>query len=335
MKILKILSFSLLGVISLYAISNLFFSDTFEVEKSIEINTSPTLVFEQINNFKNWEKWDPWLQEDSTMKLEYNAIISGVGATKKWTSENSSSGEMKITESSYIDFIKFEISIENWNSFKGIISLKASENGVIVSWKDSGDLDFLMRVMGPLLNKMIGKDLDKGLKNLKQVCESVPSISSEVFISDPITSYELSIIDSCKISDIQAKLSDMYQEVFTQLAINGVSPSSAPFTQYLSFPKQAGEKDFVVLKAGVFSDIDMEIDPNSRIKSMEVVLEQTIECIHNGAYSTLNKTHQKIEEYCKENDLELKYPGYEFFETDPSLEPDVLKRETRVVYSLR
>lgn len=335
MKILKILSFSLLGVISLYITSNLFFSDKFEVEKSIEINTSPTLVFEQINNFKNWEKWDPWLQEESSMELEYNEIVSGVGAIKKWKSDNFSNGEMQITESSYIDFVKFNITIEGWNSFEGIISLKASENGVIVSWKDSGDLDFLMRVMGPLLNKMIGKDLEKGLKNLKQVCESVPAISSEVFISDPISSYELAIIDSCKIDDIQLTLSDIFQEVFTQLAINGVSPSSAPFAQYLSLPKQAGENDFVVIKAGVFSDISLEIDPNSRIKSSEVILEQTIECIHIGAYSTLNKTHQKIEAYCQKNDLVIEYPGYEFFETDPSLEPDILKRETRVVYSFR
>jgi effector-binding domain-containing protein len=335
MKILKILFFSLLGFLSLYTLSNLFFADKFEVERSIEIKTTPILVFEQINNFKNWESWDPWLQKEPTMKLQYNEISSGVGAIKTWQSKNSSNGKMEIVESSFIDFVKTKVSIEGWKSFDGKITLIASKKGIIVSWKNSGKLDFLMRVMGPLFNKMIGKDLEQGLKNLKAHCESMPGSSSEVVISERINSYELSIKDSCTISNIETKLSDIFKEVYTQLAINGISPSSAPFAQYLKFPKQAGEDDFVILKAGVFIDFELEIDSNNKIICSEVSLSQTLECTHFGSYNTLNITHQKIEQYCQENGLEIDYPGYEFFETDPSIEPNLSKRETRVVYSFR
>lgn len=335
MKILKILLFSLLGAISIYIVVNLFFEDKFEVERSIEINTSPIVVFEQINNFKNWESWDPWLQNEPSMKLQYNEIPSGVGAMKMWQSENSSNGKMEIVESSFIHFIKTKVSIEGWNSFNGSITLKSSKDGVIVSWKNTGDLDFLIRVMGPFFNKMIGKDLEQGLNNLKTHCESIIGNSSEVFVLEQTNSYELSITDSCTVSNIQPTLSKIFKDVYTQLAINGISPSSAPFAQYLTFPKQAGEDDLVILKAGVFSDIEIQINSDSKIKISDLELAQTLECTHFGAYSTLNKTHQKIEVYSKENDLELNYPGYEFFETDPSIEPDVSKRETRVVYTIK
>jgi len=335
MKILKILIFSLLGIISLYVVANLLFSDKFEAEKSIEINASPIVVFEQINNFKNWENWDPWLQKEPSMKLQYNEISSGIGAIKTWQSNNSSNGKMEIIESSFIDIVKTKVSVEGWNSFEGILVLNSSENGVIISWKNSGNLDFLMRVMGPLFNKMIGKDLEKGLENLKIYCESIPGNSSEIFVSEQINSYELSITDSCTISNIQPTLSNIYKEVFTTLAINGISASSAPFAQYLVFPKQAGEEDLVILKAGVLTSIEIDLESNRKINSSEIVLDQTIECTHLGAYSTLNTTHRKIEQYCLENDLILNYPGYEFFETDPSMEADISKRETRVVYSFR
>ena len=316
MKILKKILFALLGFISLYVIANVFFPKKFEVEKSIYINTSPILVFEQVNNFKNWENWDPWLQKEPLMKLDYNEIASGIGAVKMWQSENSSNGKMEILESSFIDFVKFKITIEGWNSFNGTISLQASDDGVKVSWKDSGNLNFLIRVMGPLFNKLIGQDLEQGLNNLKIYCESIPGQSGKVNITEQNYSYEVTIIDSCKTTEVQSHLSDIFTEVYTLLALNGISPASAPFTQYLSFPKKSKQSDFIILKAGVFINLPLEVDSYDRIRIEESSLKKIVECTHYGAYSTLNITHQEIEDYSVDNSLALNYPGYEFFESE-------------------
>lgn len=335
MKTLKKILFALIGVISLYLVANFFFSDKFEVEKSVKINATPLVVFEQVNNFKNWENWDPWLKNEPSMKLNYNQISSGVGAVKMWQSENFSNGKMEIIESSFIDFVNFKITIDGWDSFDGVIKLEASENQVLVSWKDSGNLNFLMRVMGPLLNKMIGKDLQQGLNNLKTFCESIPAKSGEINVTEQNYTYEISIIDSCKTSEVQSYLSIIFNEIYTQLALNGITPKSAPFSQYLSFPKKAKQDDFVVLKAGVYSDLIINQDTNSRISVVKQQSKKIVECSHFGAYSTLNITHKNIEKYCEENNLSIIFPGYEFFESDPAMVPDLSKRETRVVYQLK
>ena len=75
MKFLKIILYTLLGIMFIYLISNLFFSEKFKVFTSIEIDSSPYIVYDQINNFENWENWDPWIETDTTIKMSISDIL--------------------------------------------------------------------------------------------------------------------------------------------------------------------------------------------------------------------------------------------------------------------
>ena len=333
MKILKALLYALLGFIFIFLVANVFFPSTFSVEKNITISSSPSFVFHQVNSFKNWENWNPWLDDDPDMTFEYNTTEYGVGAIKNWKSEKSSNGKMEIYESSFVNYIKFKISIEGWNSFDGTFNFQPLENGVLVSWKDQGELPFLMKVMGPLLSKMIGQDLEKGLNNLKRYCESLPAQSGEINMNEFSSKVELFTSDSCTYKDLTSTLEKSLQAVVSYCKSNNIKVESPPFVQYLVFPKHKGDDDKIVFKAGAFINQEVELFSN-QIKQQKIKDSKTLECIHQEANSLVEQTHQKILYHAKSNNLSLTSPAYEFYQSNPLVTTKMEDRKTKVVYML-
>ena len=89
MKYLKVILYAILGIMSIYLVSNFFFSEKFKVSTSIEIDSSPFIVYDQINNFENLENWDPWLDTDTTIRMTLSDTPYGIDASRTWQSENS------------------------------------------------------------------------------------------------------------------------------------------------------------------------------------------------------------------------------------------------------
>ena len=192
------------------------------------------------------------------MNYTYSDRTYGIGASRSWTSEKVGNGNMRISNSELLKQIDFDISIDDWNTFKGHFIFEPTETGVKVTWTDEGDLDFLMRGMGPIFDVMMGKDFEKGLSNLKAHCEGLPAKTGAVeLISWPAQTY-VYILDSCSVNDISTKLGELYGEVYQTIAIR-VMPTSQ-LARYERFPMQAGDKDIVVLKAGTFIETAVETE---------------------------------------------------------------------------
>ena len=332
MKTIKFIFFFFLGLVSLYICSNFFFSKEFNISRSIIIDTSPYIAFDQINDFKNWENWDPWIKNDSTLSISYGDITSGVGASRCWTSVNSGNGSMKITESDYLKQITFSIKIDDFNNFKGTLVLESVEEGLKVSWTDSGDLPFLVRVLQPFLEIMMGNDFEKGLSLLKKYCESLPSTSGDIEFTSWNSNYFITQKDSCQSSNVDQSLGTLFSNVYQQIGMQGIKNLEAPFAQYLSFPKNANDENKVILRAGTL--ITKPIEAVDGFELGQTTEGNIIKCSHYGAYEMIFKTHEKIKSYCKENDLTIISDPFEFYVTDPSTESDMAKWRTDVVYEI-
>ena len=121
---------------------------------------------------------------------------------------------MKITNSKLIEQIDFEISLSNWSTFYGQFIFEPSEAGVKVSWTNKVDLPFLARGCGPIFDAMMSADFEKGLNNLKAHCENLPGRTENMEIAIWESQPYVYILDSCKVSDISAKLGEVYEEIF-------------------------------------------------------------------------------------------------------------------------
>ena len=68
------------------------------VERQTTIEAPATVVFDQINELKNWVNWSPWYQLDPKATWVYSApSTAGVGAWYTWEGDKKTVGSGKMT----------------------------------------------------------------------------------------------------------------------------------------------------------------------------------------------------------------------------------------------
>jgi hypothetical protein len=150
--------------------------DAFHVERSASMKAPPDKVFPFINDFHNWPAWSPWEKLDPALNRTYSGAPAGKGTVYEWEGNKQvGKGRMEITESSSpsrivikLDFFKpFEA--HNTAAF----ALDRKGDSTHVTWSMDGRQPYLFKVMSIFLSmdKMIGKDFETGLANLKGIAE--------------------------------------------------------------------------------------------------------------------------------------------------------------------
>ena len=333
MKLLKITSFSLLGILSVFFISNLFFNKNFKVSTSIEIDSSPFIVYDQINNFKNWSNWDPWIETDTTIIFHFSEISFDKGAYRTWKSNNSGDGKIEIINNEFLKRIDFLITLRDENSFKASFILESINDKVSLTWENKVELPYLARILGPIISKMMKNDHLKGLKNIKDYCESIAYKSSDVEIKQWTSQNIILVRDTCTISEINNSINNSYNQIFEFLAINNkVSNNEQPLVQYISFPSEPGDKNMVVLYAGILIDYFIEESLPNKMVFNQTKTEITAQATHNGDYRTIFKTHEKIKDFCKKNNYSIKDNPYEIYINNPNKTTNLEEWKTQVIY---
>ena len=113
---------------------------------------------------------------DPAMKRTYSGAASGKGAVYAWEGNSKvGEGRMEITESSppskvtiKLDFVK---PIEGHNTAE--FALEPKGDSTNVTWSMYGPSAYIAKVIGIFvsMDKMIGKDFEAGLANMKAVAE--------------------------------------------------------------------------------------------------------------------------------------------------------------------
>ena len=158
---------------------------TFSVRRSAIVQAPAEEIFPLVNNFHQWAKWSPWENKDPAMKRDYGGAESGRGAAYAWDgNKNVGSGRMEILDASSpskitikLDFFKpFEG--HNTAEFSFVPEREAAATNVI--WVMQGPSSFMSRVMQVFMDfdKMIGRDFEAGLANLKTLTEIRPTKQS-------------------------------------------------------------------------------------------------------------------------------------------------------------
>jgi len=150
--------------------------DDFTVQRSIAIKAEPAKIYPLLVDFRQWPAWSPWEKLDPTMKRTLSGSASGTGAVYAWDgSSKVGAGRMEIKEAApakvviQLDFLKpFEA--HNTADF----TLAPRPDSITeVTWQMRGPAPFISKLMGVFvdMDKMIGKDFEAGLANLKTAVE--------------------------------------------------------------------------------------------------------------------------------------------------------------------
>ena len=150
--------------------------NTFSVQRATTIKAPADTIFPLINDFHQWGSWSPYETKDPAMKRTYSGADSGKGAVYAWDGDkNVGSGRMEILDASAPS--KIVIKLDFFKPFEGHntaeFTMLPQGDGTNLTWVMHGPAVFMSRVMQVFINldRMIGKDFEVGLANLKKLTE--------------------------------------------------------------------------------------------------------------------------------------------------------------------
>jgi hypothetical protein len=147
-----------------------------KIVKSIEIKKNPQEVFDYLKITKNQDNFSVWNMADPDMTKNYQGTDGRVGFIYRWDSKikNVGAGEIEISnikDGKEIDYtLRFHRPMENTGQTEFLVD-PLKDNNTLVTWKFEAPSKFPYSLISPIFKRMMGKDLSKGLSNLKGILE--------------------------------------------------------------------------------------------------------------------------------------------------------------------
>lgn len=144
------------------------------IQREIIINAPREKVFEYAKHLKNQDNFNKWVMVEPNMKKEFTGTDGTVGFIYAWNGKKAGEGEQEIKK--IIEPEKIETEIRFCRPFASIahanISLEAvSDTETKVTWSNSSAMKYPLNIMISVIEKMLAKDMDTSLNNLKNILE--------------------------------------------------------------------------------------------------------------------------------------------------------------------
>jgi hypothetical protein len=149
---------------------------SFSVRRSAIVNAPAEKIFAVLSDFQQWRGWSPWENRDPELKRTYQGSDRGKGAIYAWDGNNNvGAGRMEILDATTPS--KILIKLDFFKPFKARniaeFTMLPQGNATNVNWLMQGPAPFMHKLMQVFINmdKMIGRDFETGLANLKTLVE--------------------------------------------------------------------------------------------------------------------------------------------------------------------
>lgn len=174
MKILKIVGIVLGSLIALVLIAILLQPAEGHISKSIVINAPDSVVFNEVNGFKTFNKWSAWAKMDPEAKYTFEGPETGVGAKMNWDGPKIGIGSQWITESIPNKSIKCGLSFAGMgDKFQAGYLIEPAENGTKFTWTYDGPNSGLSgKLFWLVASSGLAKQYEEGLVDFKNMIEA-------------------------------------------------------------------------------------------------------------------------------------------------------------------
>jgi uncharacterized protein YndB with AHSA1/START domain len=151
--------------------------DEFRLQRSIVIDAMPERIFPLINDLRAHESWNPFDKPDPDTRKTHAGAPQGAGAVYEWNGKGQAgAGRLSILESDPSSRIgmQLEMSKPFKTSNQVTFTLMSAGEATNLTWSMRGPVPYPAKVMHTLFNmdRMIGKQFEAGLTNLKNIAES-------------------------------------------------------------------------------------------------------------------------------------------------------------------
>lgn len=151
---------------------------SFRVERSATIAATPQALFEQVNDHKKFQMWNPWDKMDPSSKTTFSGADSGVGAIASWKGDMVGEGMATITESKPGELVRQRM---DWiKPMEGVstvdFTFKPEGDKTVVTWAMHGENNFMGKLFSLFMDceSMCGPEFEKGLADLGKIVTATP-----------------------------------------------------------------------------------------------------------------------------------------------------------------
>ncbi|HEX8270673.1 MAG TPA: SRPBCC family protein [Flavobacterium sp.] len=275
----------------------------FDVTRTRVINSPRSVIFNYVNDYRNWENWSSLKQEDPEIKFAYPTLTVGKGGSYSWIGREGE-GSMQTL------FVKENDSIAQkmiYNDAPSQVTWKFMDTigGTKIIWRAKGRLDFKSKIFSVMeggAEKMLGSMYDKSLANLDKTLDyeiNTYSIKPGGIVMKAGVIYLQQTINS-KIINLPKNLQIILSKMTGFFKKNKIPMNGKPFVIYHTYDSSAGLTKFSVcipLKEEIYTSwgSDITFGRLEPFRAVKVTL--------NGDYSHRQEAWAKGAEYISDNSL--------------------------------
>ncbi len=300
-------------------------------EKATTINAPSKLVYNIVNDLKKWEKWSPVSAIDPEAEFSYTAKTKGVGAKWSWKG-NKDLGEGSQTIVEAVPNERLKTAMEGWNGEAyGSWTFQEKNDKTEVSWAFEGpETSFIFRPFNYLMKKSLQKSYVSGLESIKEMAEQ----RSQDKVYNGYKINETYIGNKHYIMNRQEVAMDKIQQFYTQnlsalfMKAQGeeLEMDGMPSALFFNWDESKGTTD---MAAAIPLKEAMTV-PGAISQSFSD--GKAVQVDYYGDYDKAEVAHDAIADYLQDNGLLVNYPIVQEYLTDPTVETDPTRWQTKITY---
>jgi hypothetical protein len=165
------------SIVVLLFVIGLFSKKSYSVYREIQIVRHSSEVFDFVRHLKNQDRFSKWVMTDPGMKKQYRGVDGTVGFTYAWNG-NKQAGEGEQEIKAIKEGERVDVEVRFIRPFEGVAStpfevkaLSPTESRLTWGMKSSMKYPMNITLLFMNMDKLLGKDLEISLKNLKNILE--------------------------------------------------------------------------------------------------------------------------------------------------------------------
>ncbi len=317
--------------------------DSFDVSRTKLIKAPASVIYNYVNEFKNWEQWGPWQEEDPSIAVNYPEKTSGEGASYTWTS-NDGPGEMKTLKLEENKSINQQITFGDAEPNDVYWRFEEVEGGTNVTWGMKAEqTPFMFKMIAAIsggMENVFGPMEDKGLENINTIImEELPNLTASTpkFKVGTISEQDIEAqtfigyFQQVKIED----LASVYQEFLPKAGMYAMQSNMKPedYTPGAVYTKYDEEKGTTELYIGLM--LHKEYSPAEGMETVEIAAGPIVTLTKLGNYGDGDmEAHTNIANFLKKKNLGQGELVWELYMNDPTtVKPEEI--QTDIYYQVK
>jgi len=281
----------------------------YNIKRDKVINVARPVLYNYVNDYKNWENLGLLANADTTATYTYSANAVGKGAFMSWTKGNNN-GKIQTINAAANDSIGQKAIIDNLNSTLSW-SFKDTLNSTKISVRLKGSLTFKEKALALLnggIDNKIESSLERGLDNLNTFLVKEIRVY-KVDVAGLVTkkgSFYLGQSATSPLADVNQKAAAAFDKLTAFAKENNIVITGRPF---VLFKAGIADKERVTYSYCIPIRDEMFTSPGSDYEGGKLLPYNAVKATLKGDYSHMPEVWQATKKHINQKQLQENTTG--------------------------